>query len=92
MQTLNPRNTLEPILQFNELYNYISYLRRYTNDDIVIYTGYTECELQNYIPILQQYPNIIIKFGRYIPKQESMYDEVLGVTLASSNQFAIKIS
>lgn len=83
---------LEPLLQFNELLSYISYLRRYTLDDIVIYTGYTKEELSSYIPILQQYPNIIIKFGRYIPNSTPIYDEVLGVTLASNNQFAIKIS
>lgn len=92
MQTLNPRNTFEPLLQFNELCNYISYLRNYTLDDIVIYTGYTKEELSSYIPILQQYPNIIIKFGRYIPNQKSIYDPVLGVTLASNNQQSIKIS
>lgn len=92
MQTLSPRNTFEPFLQFNELLSYISCLRNYTNDDLVIYTGYTKEELSSYIPILQQYPNIIIKFGRYIPEQESIYDDVLGVTLASSNQYAVKIS
>lgn len=83
---------LEPLLQFNELLSYISCLRRYTNDDIVIYTGYTKEELSSYISILQQYPNIIIKFGRYIPNQKPRYDRVLGVTLASDNQFAERIS
>jgi hypothetical protein len=41
---------------------------------------------------LQKYPNIIVKFGRFIPDAESKFDEVLGITLASYNQFAIKIS
>lgn len=83
---------LEPFLQFNELYNYISHLRRYTSDDIVIYTGYYKHELLDYIDKLSQYKNIIIKFGRYIPNQKPIYDEVLGVTLASDNQYAKRIS
>ena len=70
-------------------------------DDIVIYTGYTEEELTlddsgrqivatyNW---LKHYPNIYIKFGRYIPDQEPHYDEVLGVKLASDNQYGKKVS
>ena len=38
------------------------------------------------------FKNIIIKFGRYIPNRNNKYDEILGVTLASDNQFAEKIS
>ena len=68
--------------------------RLYTNDDIVIYTGYKKEELQNngYINQLLQYENIVVKFGRYIPNQQSHYDNILGVNLASDNQFAEKIS
>ena len=70
-------------------------------DDIVIYTGYTEYELTlddsgrqenatyNW---LKHYPNIYIKFGRYVPDQEPHYDEVLGVMLASDNQYGKKVS
>ena len=83
---------LEPLLQFNELLSYISYLRRYTLDDIVIYTGYYKHEILQEVNILSQYKNIIIKFGRYIPNQKSIYDRILGVTLASNNQYAVKIS
>ena len=83
---------LEPILQFNELLSYISYLRNYTDDDIVIYTGYYKHEILDYMNKLSQYPNIIIKFGRYIPNQRQRYDRVLGVTLASDNQYAERIS
>ena len=36
--------------------------------------------------------NIIVKFGRFIPNQESHYDEILEVNLASPNQYARKIS
>ena len=70
-------------------------------DDIIIYTGYTEYELTlddsgrqenatyNW---LKHYPNIYIKFGRYVPDQEPHYDEVLGVMLASDNQYGKKVS
>lgn len=82
------------------LINLIKEFRKYTNDDIVIYTGYTEEEIKNsswtLFPSeyeqLQQYKNIIIKFGRFIPNQEKHYDEVLGVELASPNQYARRIS
>lgn len=68
--------------------------RLYTDDEIIIYTGYTEEELQaeGMIETLQQYKNIIIKFGRFVPNQEKHYDEVLGVELASPNQYARRIS
>lgn len=36
--------------------------------------------------------NIIIKYGRYIPNQQPHYDPVLGVYLASDNQYAERIS
>ena len=37
------------------------------------------------------FKNIIIKYGRYIPDQEPHYDEVLGVNLASDNQYAERL-
>ena len=69
-------------------------------DDFIIYTGYTEEELDdpmnNEIHFLYEnlknYKNIIIKFGRFIPNQDSHYDEVLGVELASNNQYAKKVT
>lgn len=59
-------------------------------DDIVIYTGYTEEELSNdkYFQYITEYPNIVIKFGRFRPQAEDRYDEVLGIRLASNNQYA----
>lgn len=85
---------LEPFDQFDELYNFIEELRteRECNDDIVIYTGYYRHEIEKQIMMLVNFPNIIVKFGRYIPNQESHFDEVLGVNLASDNQYAEKIS
>lgn len=85
---------LEPFDQFDELYNFIEELRtkRECSDDIVIYTGYYRREIEKQIMMLVTFPNIIVKFGRYIPGHESHFDEVLGVNLASDNQYAEKIS
>lgn len=79
---------LEPFLQFEEIYELIKCFRdNNCLDDIVIYTGYYDYEISNEINVLKQYPNIIIKFGRFIPNQKPHYDNVLGVNLASDNQY-----
>ena len=78
--------------QFEELINLIREFRKKTEADIVVYTGYREDEIQGQIEQLKQFSNIIIKVGRYVPNASSRFDEVLGVTLASDNQYAIKIS
>ena len=83
---------LEPMLQFDELLEVIKYFRVCCNDDIVIYTGYYPNEIQDKIDTLKQYKNIIIKFGRYIPNKEEVYDEILGIKLVSNNQYAERIS
>lgn len=84
---------LEPLLQIQELCEVIKYFRENNcNDDIVIYTGYYPEEVTQEIEQLKQFNNIIIKFGRYIPNRESKYDEVLGITLVSDNQFGVQIS
>ena len=83
---------LEPFLQFQELLSFISDFRKVSDDDIVIYTGYYPSEIEKELKLLKTFSNIIIKFGRYIPDRPSRYDEVLGVTLASDNQYAEKIS
>ena len=85
---------LEPFDSIDELYSLCWELRQYTNDDIVIYTGYTEEEVRQMTNGRRFYniPNIIIKFGRFIPNQEKHYDEILGVELASPNQYARRIS
>lgn len=83
---------LEPILQFDEILQFIKCFRLKCEDDIVIYTGYYPDEIEDKITQLKQYKNIIIKFGRYIHEETKMFDKVLGVWLASPNQFAYKIS
>lgn len=83
---------LEPIDQFWELLALIKLLREKTDDDIVIYTGYNEDEIEDEIKVLSEYKNIIIKVGRYKYDLPSRYDEILGITLSSNNQYAIKIS
>ena len=61
-------------------------------DDIVIYTGYRDDEVQPYIDRLKAITsNVIIKFGRFVPDQQSHYDKVLGVKLASDNQKGVRI-
>ena len=86
---------LEPFDSLPSLHHLVKEVRKYTNDDIVIYTGYTEKELLVYpstLTYLQRFPNIIIKFGRFIPNENPHYDEILGVKLASDNQYARRIS
>ena len=94
---------LEPLDSFADVLKLLAILRlpafAVFQIDVVIYTGYTKEELQNkiykdgesYLEKLQKYPNIIIKYGRYIPDQEPHYDEVLGVNLASDNQYAERL-
>ena len=83
---------LEPFKSFDDLLELIKQLRLKTDDDIVIFTGYYENEIEQQLNQLKLYKNIIVKFGRFIPNQEKHFDEVLGVYLASDNQYAKKIS
>ena len=83
---------LEPFDDFNDILCFIREFRKYSDDDVVIYTGYYPNEVAEKINELQKISNITIKFGRYIPNSEKVFDPILGVTLASNNQFAKKIS
>ena len=83
---------LEPLDSWEDVKELTSKLRLITNDDLVIYTGYKEEEIEDKINWLKQFPNIIVKFGRFIPNQSSHKDEILGINLASPNQYAVKIS
>ena len=73
---------------YQDLSYFLGLFRSYSSDTIVIYTGYTEEELVKTIPWLQKFGNIIVKFGRFIPNSPHIYDAVLGVELASNNQYA----
>lgn len=79
---------LEPFDSWPDLIDFLYCFRQYSQDDFVIYTGYTEKEIQDKIDTLKNFKNVIIKFGRYIPNQSKHFDEVLGVSLASPNQYA----
>ena len=83
---------LEPFDSWDDLIEFVKQLRKSCDDDIVIYTGYNKEEIITKLEVLYKYKNIIIKYGRYVPNQEKHYDEVLGVYLASSNQYAERIS
>lgn len=86
---------LEPMEQSDELFEFIDMLRNSykCDDDVVIYTGYNREEISSIVERLaHRFNNIIIKFGRYIPNMKSRFDEVLGVELASDNQYAVRIS
>ena len=83
---------LEPFDSWKDLITLVKKFRERCSDDIVIYTGYYKDEIRTYIEDLQEYEDIVIKFGRYIPDQEKHFDEVLGIYLASDNQYGERIS
>ena len=84
---------LEPMLQFDDVLSLLKYFREHDcNADFVVYTGYYRNEIEDKVQELAKYKNVIVKFGRYVPNQEKHYDEVLGVWLASDNQYAERIS
>lgn len=86
---------LEPLDSMDDLKELIVEFRKETNDDIVIYTGYNQVE-QPSLTIFDfiynnNFPNIIFKYGRFMPDNKTPhYDDVLGVTLASDNQFGYR--
>lgn len=85
---------LEPFDDFEDLWRFIFCLRvKGCDDDVVIYTGYYKNEVsKEYLQRLQVVKNVVVKWGRYIPNQQPHYDEVLGIKLASENQYAERIS
>ena len=92
---------LEPFDSYYQLWDFIYSLRKFYNnkDYVVIYTGYTEEEISSMymtnneeqidlITDLSKLSNVIIKFGRFIPNQPHHFDNILGIELASPNQYA----
>lgn len=84
---------LEPFDNWEDLVNLIHEFRKHTQDFIIIYSGFYLSEINDKVEYLRQnYDNIIVKFGRFVPNKEPHYDEVLGIKLASPNQYAERIS
>lgn len=81
---------MEPFCTFDMLHQFLINFRQRSKDDIVIYTGYTEKEVENFVDLLKPLKNVIIKYGRYIPNSNPRYDEELGIKLASENQYAVR--
>lgn len=83
---------MEPMDSFDDVIEFITKFREQTSDDIIIYTGYNKEELLKELDILKKFTNIVIKFGRFIPNDTPHFDSILGVNLASNNQYAEKIN
>ena len=84
---------LEPMDSWSDMVSLIDEFRKHTEDDIVVYTGYTMNEICKKTYWLgNKYKNIIFKLGRFIPDQPPRYDETLGIKLVSNNQYAVRIS
>ena len=93
---------LEPFDSFGDICEFLSLIAASCSNhsnfeipDIIIYTGYYPEEIQDKLQVLKIFntviENIIIKFGRFIPDKPHKYDELLGVELASDNQFAKRL-
>jgi hypothetical protein len=84
---------LEPMDSWPDMIALIDEFRKYTEDEIIVYTGYKMEEICKKTYWLgNEYKNIIFKIGRFIPDQQSRYDDILGINLASNNQYAVRIS
>ena len=81
---------LEPFDSFMDLVEFIGFIRvlKRCDDPIIIYTGYNKGEDEIVEHALSKYDNIIVKWGRFIMGQQPHFDKVLGVNLASDNQYA----
>lgn len=82
----------EPMDSFEDLLDLLKDFRKTTDDVCIIYSGYDFEEKKEEVEQLSQYKNVVIKFGRFRLGNKPHYDPILGVTLASDNQYAKKIS
>lgn len=80
---------LEPFDSLIDLYTVAAALSDFNcTDDLVVYTGYDRIEVGSKLQPLFYIPgHLIVKWGRYVPNQTPHYDSVLGVYLASDNQY-----
>lgn len=84
---------LEPMTVSGYVLDLIEYFRTHgCDDDFVIYTGYYAVEIPAIMTQLLKHKNVVVKQGRFIPDRPKRYDDVLGVTLVSDNQYAERIS
>lgn len=82
---------LEPFDSPESLKTLVARFREVSDDDVVIYTGYYPEEIPLLLANVAADRNVIVKFGRFVPGEEPRKDELLGVTLASANQYAMRI-
>jgi len=86
---------LEPFDTLGDTFDFIWDFRKFSDDDIIIYTGYTLEELKliahNCLNEFSKLGNVYVKLGRYIPDRPSRVDDILGVELASDNQYCVKL-
>ena len=83
---------LEPLLQIEEVCGLIEYLREHNvKKDILIYTGYYLEEIDKSIIERLKKHHVILKCGRYIPNRPQKFDKILGITLASDNQYGVQL-
>lgn len=85
---------LEPMDSFDDIYALVDWLNiLHDHSDVVIYTGYTEEEVADAIDCLYElsrpYRDLIVKYGRFKPDGCRKIDPILGVYLASDNQYAV---
>lgn len=91
---------LEPLDQPMEIEAFVVALNRHKiQDDLVIYTGYSEEEVKesaclsstvsNIIKGCKAMRNLVIKYGWFVDGCKPHFDNVLGVNLASDNQYAV---
>lgn len=84
---------LEPFEQLQELVIFIGEAIKAGLDvPIVIYTGFEIDDFDLYWsgfePAAKTYKGpVIVKFGRYVANSESIFNDDLGVTLISNNQY-----
>ncbi len=88
---------LEPLDQIVDVADFSSMLNdRGITDDLVIYTGYTEEEVEEKVRYLRKlncnYRDLVVKYGRFIPDSDPVMDSTLGVELVSDNQYAVRYS
>lgn len=83
---------LEPLLQSDEVCGLIEYLREQgVKKDILVYTGYYIEEIDKEVIKRLKNCHVILKCGRYIPNKPKKFDKILGITLASDNQYSVQL-